>query len=383
MENTRISAVICEFNPLHNGHAQLLQRMRENGTTHIVALMSGNFTQRGEPAAFDKMVRARAAIACGADLVAELPVSFACAGAERFARGGVLLSDSFGCIDELCFGSECGDIDLLNAAADAVSSPALGTSLKTNLDSGMTFAAARQRAVHELFGEKCACVLSDPNDILATEYIKAIRSAGSNIKPIAFLRQGAAHDSSIISGSITSAKNIRCMISNSEDYSRFIPDAAKEIYYGAKCFSGSGKAFSRLETSALYRLKTMSNDEIACLPDVSEGLENRFADAAIKASTLPELIDLIKTKRYTRSRICRIIMSAVLGITKDSLSERPEYIRVLCARKGGYEILRMAKGKSTLPVLSRKADVRSLDLSGKAAFELEERADMLYSYFNS
>ena len=186
----KTSAVICEFNPFHNGHAYLLQEARKRGATHIITIMSGNFTQRGEPAIFDKYTRTRAALMCGADLVAELPLTYAAAYAERFAYGGVYLAKAFGCTNELVFGSESGDADAIIKAAKAVSDSAVRKLMKYELSGGMTFAAAREKAVFDICGNEISDILGSPNDILGVEYCKALLSLNSAIRPVAVKRIG-------------------------------------------------------------------------------------------------------------------------------------------------------------------------------------------------
>ena len=354
----KISSVICEFNPIHNGHEYLLRKMREGGATHIVAIMSGNFTQRGEAAIFDKFTRASAALECGADLVIELPVSFACSNAERFAYGGVYIADALGCIEELSFGSETADTLLLKKAADAVSSVKTEPELSRYLSTGMTFAAARQKAVEAVFGREAAEILSQPNDILAVEYIKALNKLGSAVSPSAVKRIGAGHDSFRAEGKTASARKIR------ESYYRgdmscmdYIPSHAADIFRNARnqpCCSGR---MSRLEPMMLYRLRTMTAGDIARLPEISEGLENRIYEAVRSGTSISQITDKAKSKRYTRARISRIMTYALLGIEKQELPDAPEYIRILGMNSRGREILRHARGRSTLPVIMRYADI--------------------------
>ena len=191
MGNQVVAGIVAEYNPFHNGHAHLIEAARAAGATHIVAVMSGSFVQRGGPACAPKTVRANAAVACGADLVLELPLPYAMATAERFAAGAVGILGGLGCVDVLAFGSECGDIDLLAKAAGAVLAPYCGEYTKNLLDTGVTYARARQKAVEELYGPEVAEVLSSPNNTLAVEYLKQISLQELRIAPFTIPRAGA------------------------------------------------------------------------------------------------------------------------------------------------------------------------------------------------
>ncbi|MEE3402493.1 MAG: nucleotidyltransferase family protein [Acutalibacteraceae bacterium] len=196
-----IGAVICELNPLHNGHAYLFRQMHKDGCK-VIACMSGHFTQRGEPAVFDKYTRTKAALLSGADLVIELPATYACAGAERFAFGGVYLLQALGCVDRLYCGSECGDTARLEQAAQAVADTAVENILRQYLGEGITYAAAREKAVRRLYGEETAAVLTNPNDILGTEYAKALHRLHSPIQLHTIQRVAVAHDSDTPDGQL-------------------------------------------------------------------------------------------------------------------------------------------------------------------------------------
>lgn len=357
----------------------MLETMRRRGATHIAAVMSGSFTQRGEPAIFDKYTRARAAVACGVDLVIEIPLTFALSGAERFARGGVFLLDSLGVVDEIAFGSESGDTGLLKSTARAVVSEEADELIKKYLREGVTFAAARERAVRELIPEGAADVLSSPNDILGVEYIKALRYFSSDITPAAIKRENVFHDSSIIHNNIASASKIRDMIlSGSEDWRELVPEEVRELYPGSIGRIPPGGYEKALEKAVLIRLLSMTPGELSQLYEVGEGLENRILSAAKKEKTLSELIAAVKTKRYTYARIKRIMMYALLGIKKEELPEKPLYLNVLAFNERGRELLRMAKKKSTLPVVTRYSDVRKLSYEAREMFDREAAYDRIY-----
>ena len=372
----KTSAVICEFNPFHNGHAYLLQEARKRGATHIITIMSGNFTQRGEPAIFDKYTRTRAALMCGADLVAELPLTYAAAYAERFAYGGVYLAKAFGCTNELVFGSESGDADAIIKAAKAVSDSAVRKLMKYELSGGMTFAAAREKAVFDICGNEISDILGSPNDILGVEYCKALLSLNSAIRPVAVKRIGAEHDSHDTKDEFASASALRGMLYNNKSISHYLPDAAKGLYDASVLPDES--RIKRLEAAFLYRLRSMSKEEIALLPEISEGLENRIFSAVHNGVSYDGILSSVKTKRYTMSRIRRIMLYALLGIEKRSLSPSPQYIRVLGMNERGKEIIRASEKTAALPFIVRYSDAAAL--GDKASdFKLETKADDIYA----
>ena len=375
----KITAVISEFDPFHNGHKYLIDCLRESGSTHIISIMSGNFTQRGQAAMFDKYTRTKAALACGADLVSELPVSFACSGAERFAYGGVFIADSLGCVDTLAFGSECGDIDLLKNAADAVTDRSADKVIRDLLGSGMTFAAAREQAVRKLYGSVPADVLSSPNNILAVEYIKALRHINSIIRPETIKRTGAEHDSNETVGNIASASYIRSLYESGDQGTvSFLPENVRVLYSDPENRPPLYGRQKKTEMMMLYRLRTMSAADFAALPDVSEGLENRLYDAVRSSECVEEIILRTKSKRYTRSRIMRILTSAFLGMTKDSIPSKPLYIRVLGMNSKGTEVLRIAKKTAVLPIVMRYSDTYA-DPEAKKMYEFESLCDDIYA----
>lgn len=375
----KISVVICEYNPFHNGHEYMLSQMRKNGSTHIAAVMSGNFTQRGDAAVFDKFTRAKAALHGGADLVIELPVEFACSYAERFAFGGVFAANALGCADELAFGSECGNISLLRTAAAAVNDENVLEELSMQLKKGITFAAARENAVQKIFGADISSLLRCPNDILGIEYLKALSLCGSNISPAVIRRTGAGHDSSISENGITSAKNIRQMIySGDKSFVKYIPDYARKIYQTASDQPPQNGRMKKLENALLYRLRTMSKQEMAVLPEIAEGLENRLYNAARIYTDRESIINAVKSKRYTYARINRILTYTLLGFTAAELPEKPAYIRILGFNERGREILRAAKKNATLPIITRSSSLSEKD-SGRKMFDVESLCDDIYA----
>lgn len=320
-------AVICEFNPFHNGHKYLLNRAFELSGEPVIAVMSGSFTQRGEVAVTDKFSRAKAALNNGADLVVELPLAYAVSNAERFAFGGVSLARAFDDVNYLAFGCESDDIEALQQAACSLDNPDVKAKIKALMNSGDYYPRAVEKAVREVYGDKTAEVLSTPNNVLAVEYIRALK--GSRIKPLPIMRRGVAHDSSKTCGSFASASQIRALLRAGESAEKFMPSKTEKITYP-----------HNLEQAALYKLRCMSKSELALVADVNEGLENRIFEVVHNYNSVEEIINQVKTKRYTHARIRRIVTSALLGLTREIQQTPIEYARVLGFTQRGAALLK-------------------------------------------
>ena len=191
----KIAAIIAEYNPYHNGHRLLVRQVRSAGAQAVIAVMGGDWLQRGEPALFPKRIRARAALTCGVDLVLELPLPYAAATAERFAWGAVFILSALGCVDTLAFGSECGELPPLERCAAALREPRLDKELRRRMGEGLSYATARQQGVEALYGPEAAVPLARPNDTLAVQYLVELAKVGGSIRPFTIPRQGAGHDS--------------------------------------------------------------------------------------------------------------------------------------------------------------------------------------------
>ena len=347
-----VSGVIAEFNIFHNGHKYLVDEAKKQSDA-VVSVMSGSFVQRGDTAIADKWSRARAALMCGVDLVLELPVCYALNAAPDFAAGGVNTLASLGIIDTLVFGSESGDIDVLSEAAHKADGD--NETVKRLMADGLSYPAALGRA--------CGDIFQGSNNILAVEYIRAINNYGADMKPVTIKRQGVAHDDDNTSGKFASASKIREMIFNNEDISQYIPYPLSEI--GSQPY-----LLSRLDSAFAAKLRTMSADELALISEVSEGLENRILSAARECDTFTGIAEAVKSKRYTMSKIRRILIAALLGFDKDIYSPEPEYIRILGMNRRGAEILKKAKKNCSVPVITKAADYRETS----KMFELDLRA---------
>lgn len=366
----KAAGIIAEYNPFHNGHALHIERTRESGCTHIAVVMSGLCTQRGEPAVFGKDARCRAALAAGADLVIELPLPWAVSSAERFARGAVSLLAALGCIETLSFGSESGNVGLITQYAERLDALEQSGRIREKLAEGASYPAARQAALSDLFGGQ-----QNPgaNDRLAAEYLRAARYLSVRLNPLAVKRAGAGHDESASKNGIASASAIRAMLQKGEweEAMRFVPGQAAAVYR-AERKAGRAPFDEKLFGSiAFAQLRRLDKADFAALPDVTEGLENRIFHAVRLASNLPELAAMVKTKRYTMTRINRILLSAALSIKAQPQGSLPPYLRVLGFNERGLEILRAAKENSTLPILTRFPKAESLGGSAAQVYRME------------
>ncbi len=373
-EKMKIAAIICELNPLHQGHQALFSHAK-NRCEGLVCVLSGNYVQRGEPAILDKWARTRLALASGADLVLELPLPWAMAGAERFAAGGVALANGLGNVDTLFFGSEEGDAPRLRELAEALLSPGFSRALGEE-DTALPFAVRRQRAAARLVGADAAALLEKPNCILGVEYQKALLAQGSSIKAEAFPRLGAGHDVPEEQGPILSASQARGLLARGERTDGRLPAVTEEVWRQEAALGRAPALLSRLEMAVLCKLRTMGPQDFAALPDVSEGLEYRLYQAARQAGSLEELYMRVKSKRYPLARARRLVLAAFLGVKEEGLPKLPPYLRVLGMTEVGQRVLRQAS--PTLPLASRPGDFQKLGGPALELFQLEARAGDLY-----
>ena len=356
--------IICEYNPLHLGHKKQLDllRRRDAGDT-IVCLMSGNFVQRGAPAVFHRSLRAKAAILSGADLVLEMPVTISLSSAEGFAAGSVSILSSL--CDELCFGAENADASALMDAARALLSDVFPPALRSHLERGLSFPAARAAALQDLGLD--SDILSQPNNILAVEYCKAILAQASPMRPFPICREGSYHDTAPDAEN-PSATAVRKLIAGGEAWSAYLPATARAVFDGAAVHS-----LDAGERAVLSRLRTMTDNEYETLPYGSEGLWRKLMHAARREATLEQIAAATKSKRYTRSRIDRMILCAFLGLTAKDLATAPPYARVLAFNDKGREVLNRAKRSALFPNIGEK--------TGYPYETIENRCDGLYGLF--
>lgn len=357
--------IVCEYNPLHAGHKKQLNavRARFGEDTAIVCAMSGNFVQRGEPAIFDKSCRTDAALACGADLVLELPATVSLSSAEGFAAGGVEILSRL--CDTLCFGAESESAESLMKIAEALLSADFSEKLKEELQSGISFAAARTRALQAMGIHTEGLTL--PNNILGAEYCKAILSQQNRMQPFVISRQGDYHAGSIDPAN-PSATALRNAIISGQPFLSHVPEEAQPYFAGAKAHAS---AYG--ERAILYRLRTMTEADFEALPFGSEGLWRRLMHAAKAGTDVEGIIDAAKSKRYARSRLQRMVMCAALGITREMMAAPLPYVRVLGFTSRGRELLNKQKSSGFFVNAGQAADAPQ--------WTDEQRFDDIYGLF--
>ena len=327
--------IICEYNPFHTGHRKQFEMIREQlgKDTAIVCLMSGNYVQRGAPAIVDKSLRAKAALSCGADLVLELPIQFALSSAEGFAAGGVGILGDF--CDYLCFGTENADRKDLIHTAQALLSEEFKPLLKQELDTGKSFPAARQAALAQMGID--SSILSTPNNILGVEYCKAIIARQLAMEPMPIHRAGNYHATTADRNN-PSASAVRALMLDTQDWRGLVPEEAHNCFLNAPLHSTDAG-----HRAILTRLRTMESEEFEALPFGSEGLWRKLMHASRSEATLEEILSATKSKRYTRTRLDRMVLCAFLGLTLEDFLSPVPYTRVLALNNRGRGILRKAR----------------------------------------
>ena len=369
-----VIGIVCEFDPLHRGHARLLSHARALGADTVICAMSGSFTQRGSFAALSKTARAEMAVRCGADLVLELPTPWAMSPAETFARGGVRLLALAGA-DTLLFGSECGDLPALRCLADCLDSPTFADHLTAAPESGLTFAARRQSVAAALLDNAAAALLQSPNNTLAVEYLRALRHTHSAMTPCTLRREGAGHDGAP-EGDTASASFLRELLrqGRGEEAAAFMPPPAANVL--RRELSAHRLTDEALcQRAILSRLRTMTVEDWQTYDPGGEGLCRRMHRAAATACTVEGLLTAAKTKRYPLSRLRRMVLSAYLQLPP--APERVPYLRVLAATAAGRAHLRCLRDAGA-PVLTKPADVPALGPAAEELFTLESRCTDLY-----
>ena len=346
-----ILGIVAEYNPFHNGHLyHLNSALSKTSADYTICIMSGNFIQRGEPALFNKFVRTDMAVQNGIDLVVELPTYYAVSTAEKFAYAGVKLLNECG-TNYISFGCETDDISQLTSISNLISNETYEykNELKKQLNLGLSYPDARSKVVSKLLNVS-SHIINQPNNILAIEYLKALSQINPMIIPVPIERVDSNYYDTDSKTNILSATGIREKLSQSEDIDIFIPQNTLSLMENPIFLQD-------FEQLILFSLRKLTLNEIKALPDVTEGLENRIFSAIISSSNLTELIDKIKTKRYPLTRIKRILISALLSLSKEKLQTfdkwgGPQYIRILGCNEKGKELLSVISRKSNLPVIT-------------------------------
>lgn len=392
----RAVGLITEYNPFHNGHRHHLRASLEAARADVaVAVMSGHFLQRGEPALVDKWLRAEMALRCGIDLVIELPFPFACGSAPHFALGAVRCLDALG-VSSLCFGSESGALENLERVARMLDQHRVQVADETAalLRQGVHFAAARGHAYAGLSGDDAACrVLAQPNNILGIEYLRALRATGSSIRPLTISRIGSGyHDEAVGEGNVASATGIRQRLSAGKKVDGLLPQASGDILRQAlgKGLSPDDDLLHRLLMAQIFR----GRDYLRTLYQVESGLEARLAEAAVSSADMQALVEAVKVRQFTRTRIQRILMYVLNDVRADLMEEMlaagPFYLRLLGSSSRGRAFLGAARKRRKLPLLTNLSRVfaqlrRAYGVDAeryrlaRAMFDLDVRATCNYS----
>lgn len=372
----KILGIIAEYNPFHFGHKYHLEKsMKETGADFSIAIISGSFMQRGEPSFIDKWTKAKMAIENGIDLVIELPFIYSVQSAEYFAYGGIKLMDSLRVVDYVSFGSEIGDINELSYIANILNQepkPYL-ESLKHNLSKGLSFSVSRSNALEDYLYSKYLEnkkdykeILKQSNNILGIEYLKALSKIDSNITPITIKRSGSGYKDVSLSQGFASATAIRKLIKEKglSSVKSLIPI---ETYRVLEEYLEQYNDFNYLtsyEDILIYLIRTTSPEKIKTLLNIEQGLENRLIEKGFKFNSIEKIIDEIVTKRYPRTRIQRMLIHLLHGLYLNNFSYLqslyPSYIRVLGTNKNGFIILNKMKEKSSIPIITKFANYKSL-----------------------
>ena len=353
--------IIVEYNPFHNGHKwQVEAAKKQSGCSFVVGVMSGNFMQRGEPALFDKWKRAEMAIRGGVDLIIELPVVFTVRSAEYFATGGIRLLHSLGIVSHVCFGAEHADLTLLNKIAMSTEDAEVIKDLHIHLQLGSTYAAALGKALQKRYNIAPDIIIS-PNNILAIEYLRAIKKFAPQLIPLPVCRQQSHYNDTMITTPFSSATAIRHAVLKSmvvtDGISATLPSTTVAIINTLLTQKRGPVTFSNLSIAILALLRVAGLETLEQLPGVSEGLHYKLRDCALRAANIDQLFSLLKSKRYPYTRLQRIITHSLIGTTKTQLTdfdkEGPLYARVLAFNQQGRLLLKKMNQQATVPVVSK------------------------------
>ena len=362
---SKVLGIVCEYNPFHNGHLyHIIQSKKLTGADYTIAIMTGNFAQRGDVSIVDKWAKTEMALLGGVDLVIELPVLYSISSAENFADGAVKILNSLRIIDNISFGSETQDINLLDRIAEVLcyEPKEYKTLLSHELSKGLSYPKARENALMMYLNDvrRFANVMSSPNNILGIEYLKALRKSRSTILPVCIPRIGAGHNDTTYSKNIASATTVRNFVAAEKydtlDFKRLVPISTYSILTDNIKKGHVITGLTHFEKEILYTFRRMSVAEIADLPDVSEGLEYKLKTAANSCNSLVELFNIVSSKRYTKTRISRILVYGLLGITKKDIQlskTTAPYVRVLGFNENGRKLLSMiSEANPKLPIIT-------------------------------
>ena len=386
---SKVVGIIAEYNPFHNGHSYHIQNIKAlTGADFVVAIMTGNFTQRGNTSVVDKWEKTKMALNGGADLVIELPTIYSISSAENFANGAVKILKTLGIVDSISFGMEADDISTLNNIANVlyVEPTEYKAILDHELSKGNSFPKARENALMMYLNDikRYANVLKGSNNILAIEYLKALKKQKSNLVPIGVKREKVYYNSTKIIDEYASATGIRNLLLHNqlEEVRKVVPAKTYSLLLNNIRQGTYVLDITAYNNEIIYKLRSMTVKEIANLPDVNEGLEYLIKDASNKTNNLIELINKIKSKRYTQTRVQRILLYALLGITKKDMEiskKMTPYIRVLGCSENGKMLLSQINSKAKVITSFKKFEKTNKNRKIKRMLELDKKATDIYT----
>jgi len=399
----QVLGVVAEYNPFHNGHLYHLQAAKKSTqTNHTIVVMSPNFVQRGAPAITDKWTRTKMALLSGTDLVIELPTPYAVASAEFFSHASISLLNHTGIVDTINFGSETSNLNLLSEIATilVLEPKAYKELLKNYLDLGISFPSARARALVDYahtvpeissYVEEIKPILDMPNNILAIEYLKALKKLNSSMIPSTIQRKGSDYHNENLAGLLPSATAIRNKISegHQETLKGTMPQSSYDLLYPSSCFLQNHVKYEDLSFFLCYRLLFSSARDLQNIMGINEGMENRILSTFKTTQYINEMTLAIKSKRYTQTAVQRMLMNIILQITKEDFYTfqghgGPQYIRVLGFKKSSSYLLSQLKDKATLPlVMNVKKDYKLLSPLAKKMLDIEIRSTNIYASLQS
>jgi len=386
---SKVVGIIAEYNPFHNGHSYHIQNIKAlTGADFVVAIMTGNFTQRGNTSVVDKWEKTKMTLNGGVDLVLELPTIYSISSAENFANCGVRVLNTLGIVDSISFGMEADDISTLNNIANVLymEPPEYKAILEHELSKGNSFPKARENALMMYLNDikRYANVLKGSNNILAIEYLKALKKQKSNLVPIGVKREKVYYNSTKIIDEYASATGIRNLLLHNqlEEVRKVVPAKSYNILLNNIRQGTYVLDITAYNNEIIYKLRSMTIKEIANLPDVNEGLEYLIKDASNKTNNLIELINKVKSKRYTQTRVQRILLYALLGITKKDMEiskKMTPYIRVLGCSENGKMLLSQINSKAKVITSFKNFEKTNKNRKIKRMLEIDKKATDIYT----
>ncbi len=387
----KVCGIVAEYNPFHNGHENQIKQAREiTGADKVVVVMSGDFTQRGLPAFLDKYKRTEMALKGGADLVLELPLYYSVGSAEFFASGSIALLDKLGIVDSLCFGSECGDIGLLNDIADILNDrkEELHDVIREKMKTGLSYPIARAQTIEEMIPDSFEHVqaMSEPNNILGFEYLRAIKQRGSSIEPFTNLRIGSGYHDRMVQSTLSSAMAIRESVYETGELDKIRPQVPYYVFDIMKEEFNETFPIFEQDISAMlkYKLLLDASTGYTSYVDISSDFSDKILKNLNRYSSFSQFCDLLKSKDITYARVSRSLLHILLNIRKDRMDQFKAddyiyYARMLGFREESKDLLTEIKNHSTIPLLSKLADAKNhLDDRGMTMLEGDIQAAHIY-----